>query len=392
MRVIILLLFASLLWGQLGSLPLVPGVTVYLHDIVLFLLFSWTVYKTIVTKRATLPMLVLPILSFVAVAGVSLLLNRNRLPSSDILISSLYIVRWILYACLYGVVVQRIVPSRLWLWCLYGTGIGFALLGLAQYILYPSLQNLSYLGWDPHYYRVFSSLLDPNFTGILLVLTLLLGVGFWETYARSRVWIALGQIISFYTLLLTYSRSSFLALIAGGIVWVFIRRQWRLAVLMMIFFVSIIPLLPQHGLDVLQWNRKNTTVARIGNWNKSILLIADSSIIGYGFNTLRYVQRENDWVNDGLTISKAAAGVDSSILFIWATTGVIGFFAYGYIWYRAVRMAADPKKSRTPWGAVYFMSLVAIAVHSLFVNSAFYPWVLLWFWILTGVVESIFDT
>jgi hypothetical protein len=77
-------------------------------------------------------------------------------------------------------------------------------------------------------------------------------------------------------------------------------------------------------------------------------------------------------------VSKAAAGMDSSLLFVAATTGIIGAAAYIYLLFSMIR---NGKKSR-----FYIASFAALLVHSLFVNSLFYPWVMIWMWILTGAV------
>ena len=54
--------------------------------------------------------------------------------------------------------------------------------------VYPDLRNLWYLGWDPHYYRVFATLLDPNYVGILLVLTIFVWIYIWVNNKKLRIW------------------------------------------------------------------------------------------------------------------------------------------------------------------------------------------------------------
>ncbi len=115
---------------------------------------------------------------------------------------------------------------KLWLKGLYAVGVGLGLIGLIQFFMYPDLRNLMYLGWDPHYYRLFSTLLDPNYMGLLLVFTLLMGFGIFTK--KHSVWIIAGQLVTFVALLLTYSRSSFLALGAAIVVWTLIRKNWKL--------------------------------------------------------------------------------------------------------------------------------------------------------------------
>lgn len=362
MKPLIILFFVSLLLGQLGGVSLWPGVVVYVHDIILVLLLVFSLKKVRRVK------LTVPIALFLVSCLLSLVANISRFPLPALLTGSLYLVRWTLYAMLYVLVLQDYVYTNIWLNGLYIVGIGFGLLGLMQFLLYPDLRNLMYLGWDPHYYRLFSTLLDPNFMGIILVFTLLLGFGLLTK--KNRVWIIAGQVAAFIALLLTYSRSSFLALGAAIIVWAIIRKQWEIFCVL-IALTGIILVLPKIPGDTLKLTRADSSLARVGNWQESLILITKAPFFGYGFDTLRYVRPVD-------VVSKAAAGVDSSILFILATTGIVGFAAYVYLLASMIRIGKE-----FPY---YSASISAILVHSLFVNSMFYPWVMIWIWILSGVV------
>jgi O-antigen ligase len=300
---------------------------------------------------------------------LSLVANISRFPLPELLTGSLYLVRWVLYAALYVLVLQNYADSKLWLKGLYAVGVGFGILGLAQFFLYPDLRNLMYLGWDPHYYRLFSTLLDPNFMGIILVFTILLGFGL---RVNHRILIIAGQLVAFVALLLTYSRSSFLAFIAAFIVLAY-KQKNRMFVGSIVLFLAIVWLLPKFpALSLLRWDSTN---ARIGNWQESAAMISKAPVFGYGFDTLRYVRAAD-------ISSKAAAGLDSSLLFVLATTGIVGFFAYMYLLISMIRIGRI--------SSFYIASLAALIVHSLFVNSMFYPWVMVWVWILAGVVT--YDT
>ena len=121
-----------------------------------------------------------------------------------------------------------------WLRGLYGVGIGFGILGLMQFFLYPDLRNLMYLGWDPHYYRLFSTLLDPNFVGIILVLTLILGCGLWKK-KQKNFFLMIGQLIGFVSLLLTYSRSSYVSFAMAVVCLAAWTKQWKVVIALALF-------------------------------------------------------------------------------------------------------------------------------------------------------------
>ena len=357
MALIILFLY-SLLLGQLGGISPFPGVVLYVHDIILALLVLINLRRI----KFVLPMMLFPVFCF-----VSLVANTWRFPLQDLGFGSLYLIRWVMYASLFSIVIQDKKKITVWLHGLYATGVGFGLLGLVQFFLYPDLRNLSYLGWDPHFQRIFSTLLDPNFMGIIFVFTLILGVGLCSK--NNRMWILAGEIITFISLLLTYSRSSYLAFCVAIVVLTFMRKQWKLLGVLTVFGVFVV-LLSFVSTDALKLTRAPSALARVGNWQKSMTLIGKSPVFGYGFDTLRYL--------NGDTLSKAAAGVDSSLLFVFATTGIVGFASYVYLlcW-----LFQSGKKS-----PVYIASFIAILIHSFFVNSLFYPWVMIWMWILAASV------
>ncbi|MCX6794217.1 MAG: O-antigen ligase family protein [Candidatus Gottesmanbacteria bacterium] len=372
MKLLTILFLGSLLLGQIGGMSLFPGVVVYAHDILLAVLVIISALKILHAKRMPRAKLITPIAVFIVTGVVSLVMNYWRFPLPSLLAGSLYLVRWTLYAFLYIFVLQGNSDIKFWLKGLYIVGIGFGILGLIQFFLYPDLRNLMYLGWDPHYYRLFSTLLDPNFMGIILVFTLLLGFGLLTK--KHRLWFIAGQLVAFTALLLTYSRSSFLALGAAIVVWACMRKQWKLFIALFVF-AALIFILPKTSGSTLNLTRPDSSFARVGNWQESLQLIIKAPVFGYGFDTLRYVRPAE-------AVSKAAAGLDSSILFILATTGLAGLAAYTYL---VISLFGAGNRAHKTF---YIATLSALLVHSVFVNSMFYPWVMIWIWILTGAMEK----
>ncbi len=370
----IVLFLASLLAGQLGGISLWPGVVIYVHDIFLILLIGASLPQIVRNTDVFRTKLIKPIVMFIAAAAISLLVNYWRFPLPKLFTGSLYLGRWVLYAGVFILVLVNSVDVRVWLKSLYTTGIGFGLIGLVQFFLYPDLRNLMYLGWDPHYYRLFSTVLDPNFMGILLVFTLILGFGLITK--KNRPLVILGQIVTFVALLLTYSRSSFLALGTAIVVWAVMQKRWKLFI-SLAAFVLLLFIFPKISGDTLMLTRVDSTLARVGNWEESLRLIVKAPVFGYGFDTLRYVRPAD-------AVSKSAAGLDSSILFILATTGLTGLTAYIFLFTSMIRLGTRTQRT------VYVATLSALLIHSLFVNSMFYPWVMIWMWILTGAAT--YDT
>lgn len=351
------LFFASLLFGQVGGITLAPGIVLYAHDVVLLVLLLVRLWNT---KHFIKPKLFLPIVLFSVVGLLSLFFALFRFAPWQVGQGSLYLLRWIAYASVYMILAQETTLGLFFLRGLFFTGSAFSVLGLLQYILYPNLRNLWYLGWDPHYYRLFSTFLDPNYAGLFIVLTILLGL-----HINKKLWPV--QIINLFALYLTYSRGSYLAFISGSIVWIVMTKQWKWF-WGLLLFISLI-FLPKPGGDTLRLTRTDSTISRIENWREAGKLFMKAPVFGSGFNTLRFIK--------GNPNSHAAGGVDNSFLFLFVTTGIVGLASYSWLLW----------SMRSP-SPLYWAAMTATLVHSMFTNSLFYPWILLWWWIIAGTLRS----
>ena len=123
----------------------------------------------------------------------------------------------------------------------------------------------------------------------------------------------------------------------------------------------LLPFLPRPGGEGVKLERVFSLNQRFANYREGLQLIKLSPVFGLGFNTMRYYR--NDFV------SHAAAGLDSSLLFVLATTGIIGLLTY-----------LNLLKSLWQTSLLVKLSLSAVLVHSLFQNSFFYPLIMIWLW------------
>ncbi len=332
-KILIFILFFILPFGQLERLP---GLPLYLHDLVILMLIIINL-KFIKFSR--------PVWLFIVACLLSLIVNFFRFPVQELLISSLYLVRWLAYACLLPLFKHHKLDLRPWLKYLC---LALAILGFLQYLFIPDTRFLASLNWDDHYYRLISTVFDPNFLGLIFVLGLIL--------FNLQI---LPSLVLLIALLLTYSRSSYLSLIAVILAFALIKKKFKYLFLILIF--ALLPVLPRPGGEGVKLERWFSVEQRLANYRESLQLIKLSPIFGLGFNTLRYYR--------GDPVSHAAAGLDSSLLFVLATTGIIGFLAY-----------LNWLKTLWPVSLIVKLSLVAILVHSLFQNSLFYPLIMIWLW------------
>src|SRR3989344_1662042 len=167
MKILLIFLFLSFISGQILSFTL-ADIRISLLDIAVLVNVIYFILSTKDLKKTTKKWYLSVFGPFLAIALISLIITRFRygLTNMNWLISGLYLVRFTLYSFLVVIGVWLKKTARISLPGLFISGSMIALLGLLQYWLYPELRNLYYLGWDPHHYRVFSTMLDPNFIGI----------------------------------------------------------------------------------------------------------------------------------------------------------------------------------------------------------------------------------
>jgi len=291
-----------------------------------------------------------PLVLWVLVMAGSLLINISNYSYSQILAAFFYQLRFLAYSGLYFLAQSHPLLKR-------GIILGIILVGVAgilQYLLLPDVSFLSAFDWDDHYYRLVSTFLDPGFTGVILLIGL----------------VASHNPLFFIVIMLTYSRATYLAYLFSFAVLAIYQKSVKVFVIAALALAIALPLLPKSTGEGTKLSRENSIYARINNWKESISIWQKSPIFGVGYNTYRYVRT-------GVTAqSHSGAGADSSILFVLATTGVVGLLTYLYL---LLTMARLGKNNPT------FLAIMAgVFVHSWFNNTLFYPFVLECMWVLLG--------
>lgn len=390
----------SFIVGQLGRFDLGNGIILQITDLCVFLLvFVWFIQKAYRYRKGGESTFgypfIRPFMFFCLVGFVSLIVNSFHFSFQAIIISSLYLVRWAVYGCIFFVVQDMTVIQKKNIWqFIIASGICVVILGFIQYIFYPNLIYIRYLGWDDHLYRLFSTLLDPNFAAVVfsLLLFMISPQFFVEKNKKNKLMTIVLFIVSLLALLLTYSRSGYVMFASGSIA-TFILLKKRLY-LVIVFFLLIVGIffIPKnlHSAGVELWRTASIT-ARSESAQQALRIIVDHPILGIGFSTYRYAQLEygfthkNSWLND-----HAGAGTDNSWLFVMATTGVVGLLAYLYLWYKITQTAYKVyKKSSDNFQKQIAITLIAsfvgLAINALFINSLFFPTVMFWMWVLAGI-------
>lgn len=299
-----------------------------------------------------------PIIVFTSVALLSLTISGFHYGFHAQLVGLMYLVRWLFYSTFFIAAIKLRLPKN----TLLILGLCITILSLGQYFIFPDVRSLAATDWDLHFYRVVGTLLDPGFTGLILVFTLI----FITTRSPfNRLINLISWSTCYLALALTYSRSSYLAFLVSMTYIAWKRKSAKFIAGILILFAVTVYLLPRASSgEGVKLERTNSINTRVINWLRALTIFQDHPILGVGFNTYRYAQNEYGYeTGEKWLVSHAGAGADSSLLFIAATTGLVGLAAYTYYLYHLR-------------SSIYY--LIPLLIHSLFLNSLFYPAVMLW--------------
>lgn len=394
---------AGLLLGNLGR---VPGLTLggrpapftFLDAVLIPLWLTLVVTLARGGRRWRLDAFSLWGLAFVGIAVLSTLLAGPKwgLSLGAHLGVAMFLVRWVLYAGFYLLVVTDPDPDEAGraVWSSFDRAIvALLVFGLVQSAFLPNFAGISAqitgLEWDLQRRRLVSTVLDPNFAGGLLLIGLVMRLAQESFGLRTNRWIlglfALG-------LVLTLSRASWLALAAVLPLALLVRGlRGHLPRLLAVSSVALLAAVPAIAAFGAQYNKFEVDVSglmRFIPWLRSAVLIRDNPVLGVGFNAAGPAQAAYGWeLMGGATVS-----MDGGLLFVAVMTGLAGVVAYSGmlgVFFAAARRTwraeeLPPERRAFALGSV--MATLGIIVQSLFGNGLLIPWLAMPLWVLQARV------
>jgi len=392
------LVILSLAAGQLIRIPLGQDSAIQLTDILVVLLSSIWLIKAIITRQKIKSTFLGPfLLIFLYLALLSFINGLRFLEIDQAKVSFFYLVRLISYATLFFVandIFDKAKKIHSFNKISLITFFTVAATGIMQLIIFPSLAKWAALyGWDPHIGRLFSTFLDPNFAGAFLTIGFIFSLSllFYAKSIEGKIILLFSSLLNLVAVILTYSRSSYLFLFIAFFAFCLLRSKkfiW-LGIAAMIILSLIFP----KSMERIQGGFKidESAKTRFKTWENTITIIKDHPLLGVGFNSYRYAQ-ENYTFSKEAVQSHAVAGSDSSLLFVFVTTGFFGFLSY-LIFYllaliktKKVFNFSDLIQQRGLALAI-FSILIGLIFHSLFVNSLFYPALMVLLFIFLGIIS-----
>lgn len=385
--------------GEVARIQLAKGVALTALDIGVIFLVLFAIPRLLITSKKLNFVFVKEIIFFLIICLFSLLIHMVILTQQEFFVAFLYLVRFSCYIAMYVVVssFDETFKKRfvvLFLIC----GIEMIAIGYVQYFFYPSLRNLYYLGWDPHESRMFGSLLDPNFFGAFLALYFLFLLhtlftftkGFAHlknnfTKSKKPVFLILLLVVTCISIILTYSRSTYVMFAVGIVTYLLMQRQKRLllvSAICLLLVSSLLFIVTANRTEGTRVFRVSSTKARLDSSYQALTVFQKNPVFGVGFDAYRYALKRYHLSDpQDIDVSHAAAGTDNSFLFVLATTGLVGFFSFLFLWKNILSFSFQNKH------VLLFASTIGLLLNSLFINSLFYPFILFWFWSMVGAMD-----
>ncbi len=358
----ILAIFLS--FGQLERIQVTSQVAFYLHDVLLvfWIATSFQLLTPLLKKNISW---LSGFFSIWIVLGILV----NGIGNSGLLTAVLYCCRLLTYL-VFGELLLDLVRKKLLthtqiLCAVLFTGVMMLYFGFLQYIFIPDTRILFFLGWDDHYYRLISTLLDPGFAGIMLVLTFCAA-----QMIEQKKFKKLFSVLLLFGILLTYSRASYLTLaFVLGIATVTFWLQKNLFVsaylVYLCVFLTAIPFLPRPGGEGIRLERTSTITARTAGIVQNFQSMEPKEwITGKGLFLPIHSSQTLFGQPDHAVVSS------NWIIFVLIETGLPGWIAFFLIIFTVLKNFWK----KNVW---LFLAFCAILIHGLFNATIIYPFVVL---------------
>jgi len=350
-------LFILLSLGQLQRLSFFNfQINGYIHELLMLTFIFFCFYKLASKKQDILSIFSKQksITIFIATLCISFLLTLPNYLLTQNSIGFLYLFRIILIFTFYICVDWWASQKKENIALITRGIILFTILtitfSLVQYFWYPNLRNLFYLGWDPHWYRVFGTFFDTSITTALLLICF-----FWSLY-RDKTPRNLSLLICLgIVLLFTYSRGAYISFIVGMMYFFYIKKKLSYLLGVISLFSVLIIFLPRPAGESVRLERMFSIESRLRDNREGINLFLKNPVFGVGYNRIgfnRIIKTQSNVPNH------AQFSFSSTYITLLAASGVVGLFGFIYFFIDTYNKNSQTVKT----------ILITLGVFSLFDN------------------------
>ena len=357
----LLLLFGVFSLGQLGRVSFLnQEINFYLYEPLLVIGFFYFFIKYRFKPLKLYYPIYKVIFFFMASLLFSFFVNFFSFTVIQNLISSLYFIRLAIYLLFFCYLFFHLKQIKLRfnneLLFLF---IAVLITSFIQYFFYPDLQNLIYLGWDPHYNRMFGVFFDTSTAAAVF------GLSFLFMITEGRFLLA---ILSLTALVLTFARSGYITLLVSFFYYYVSKKMFKLGILFAAIFIFLLVLVPKQFGQGVGLTRSFSISSRIANYQQGIKIWLRSPIFGVGYNRIRYIKEQIGLIDKGDKPYHSAASISSSYLMVLINGGAVGLILFISSIFRIIRI------NRKSSVIVLFVSLL-----SFFDNIILHPFIMFLF-------------
>lgn len=315
-------LFVSLLLGQFGRVELFEKqINGYIQDPIIFV---FVVY--LITRYGISPLKQVLKNNYVQFLSgcviFSYLLSFGEYSIENNAIAFLYFIRISLYLLL-GIYLRHLYKKRKDLLkkthtVIFLFSILLILVSVIQYLFYSNFWGLYAFGWDPHLFRMSATFIDVYVAAALYGMLAL----YW--YRKGNLIFA---VIFVACLVLTFSRSSYVAFLLSIVFFLIISKQWKHLFIIFFTFIAFVLIAPKPFGEGVSLLRTASVNSRIKDYQMGITIATKKPLFGYGYNRIRFGKESLNLVKAD-DRSHSVSSFHSSFLIIIVTTGIVGFVAF----------------------------------------------------------------
>jgi len=407
-KFILIFILLSILPGMLGRFTTEPkgGTAILLTDLlIMILMLGFLLKKVSVKKDWKLSQVHSAIFIFFLVACISFfngiyhLYDLGTLELKEVITSFLYLMRWIGYACIFFSLHERIKENKkernYWLNWLVIITFATSILGFLQLIFYPDFFDMFVnYGWDPHKNRLLGTFFDPNLIGSFLAFnaTVFIGILLHSKNLKKNKWLIFVTTISLIAMVLTLSRTSYIAFLGGFVIITLLKSRKILIIGLMCMLAGLL-LNPTVFERISQGVTIDDSAQKhIESWVDGANLIKSYPILGIGYNMLPSVYDDLALVDEWDVNNRS--GIENSFFTIWVTTGIIGLLSYLYIYLiliiKSYKNWQNKKLSNNYRGLNLGIlgGIIALIISSAFVNSLLFSYIVVFFWFYSSLITE----
>jgi len=322
-QIVVYLLFFLFSLGQIGRVSFFDSrINFYVFEPIIFSSTAYFIFKHGLTPFKNISCRFKPFLIFLSVMSISFLASSNDFSVSENIIAFLYLARLFTYPVFFVYLKYHFPGKKFASFLENGLYLFFfitAFFGVIQFFFYPDLRNLYYLGWDPHFNRLFGVFFDTGLSAAVYgIVTIFL--------YRKKMFLPAFFFLMF--LIITFSRSAYLSFTCFGIYEAISKRKYAFFLIVFVMSLFVFFLVPKNFGVGVGLDRLFSVSSRIEDYKLAFEKYKKKPVLGYGYNRIGFIKesKKREAYPD-----HAGFSYSSSYLIILVAAGMVGLAAFLYL-------------------------------------------------------------